>query len=180
MLNVDQLSGAAPARGAKKDSAPTGDRFLRKLTPWDEGGKAGFMVFRVGEKMLELDVSLLSEEVKARAMYHGLSQKVGDSAASKTNAEKAAAMAEMIEQLYDGRWNAGRSTAGGTDLAIALSRIKKVPVEDAMAAMNRADEDTLKKWAKHPLVAGELTKIRAERAKERAKGAKADDIDLGI
>ena len=56
-------------------------------------------------------------DVKANAMMHGLSQKIGDSAASfKTDAERRGAVLDMIEQLEGGTWN--KKSGGGVSLLL--------------------------------------------------------------
>ena len=154
-------------------------KFLRK----DADG-AG-VTFTLGNgQSLRVELANLPESVKADALLHGLSQKIGDAAAG-CSADKAygaafAAMSAVVGNLREGRWNAVRESGGKSDLIAALAKLKKVDVEAVAAVVGRADEATIKAWLKNPKVDAEIREMRLKRAKEAAKSVNVDDIDLGL
>lgn len=100
----------------------------------------------VGEEPLTLDLAALSDGVKARAMIHGLVQRVGDRAAISrdpetgrpaTPADKRARMAGLVEHLMaGGDWEMGRAK-GGT------STSRNDPVIAAVAEIQGTDYATM-------------------------------------
>ena len=68
------------------------------------------------------------------------------------------------------------------DLVQALVKLKKQDEEVVRAAVEKASEETLKKWMGNAAVAAEMKDIAAKRAKAEAKGSNqtVDDIDLGL
>lgn len=158
-------------------------KFLSKITPYDEGGEPLVVRFILGNgQEVAADLRKIPADVQDRLMIHGLSQKVGDSAAgcSKEKAYGAAFanMTDVVEALYVGKWSTGRESTGISDLVVALSRLKKLDVETVAQAVRQADEATVKGWLKNAKVDAEIKAIRLARAKEAAKGSSVDDIEI--
>lgn len=164
--------------------------FLRKLTEWDEGGLKGEVKFILGNG-LEVTVheSTISPENRYRLMIHGISQKLGDSCASFSKDLKYGdayqELDELMNLLKTPDWSRKREGAGRQareDLIEALAKLKKQDADVVRAIVEKADEATLKKWAKNSTVDAEIQAIRKRRA-DQAKKQSADtidDIDLGI
>lgn len=161
-------------------------KFLRKITPFDADGEAGKVRFVLGNgQAVVIDVAQVPENIRERAMFHGFSQKIGDSVSGMAKDRKFgdafAALQDNVAMLVNGQWNAGRE-GGSSDLVEALAKLKGLDLEDVRVAVKRMDEETLKRTLSHPAVKAEIARMRAERAKVAAKAAKAslDEIDLGI
>lgn len=123
----------------------------------------------------KFNVDELPDEMKRKLMFHGFSQKVGDSYASaKGDIAKARTSAEeTIAQLQKGEWTGERDSESRPrlgELAAAISSIKGIPLEDATAAVTAAAESgdegaaKLKTWRAHPKIKAAILKARAEKA----------------
>lgn len=142
---------------------------------------------------LEFSTAELSDEIKQNLLMHGLSQKLGDSAASvkakltkelgrEPNAdEHRAAVIEAINgvwaQLENGDWRAARGEGEAKprigEVALAIARLRNMDVAEVQTLLAATDKEKIKTWRKHPQVQGEIAKIRAERAAERLQRALA-------
>jgi len=60
---------------------------------------------------------------------HGASQKLGDCYAGLDTADAVQALDELIDQLYDGKWAAERTSGGGTKSAAGGSSLHKALME---------------------------------------------------
>ena len=160
-------------------------KFLGKLTPEDQGGKARAVVFTLGNgQSMTAGLDGLSAEIVERLAVHGLSQKIGDSASgfSKDRDFLGAfgAMQAVWENLQAGVW-AGRAGGGTSDLVAAIAKLKGVSLEEAQAAVDKADDEQVKELRKHPAIKEAIAKIQAQRAKEAAKAAGSlDDLVKGL
>ena len=135
-------------------------------------------------KKVTFDAGKVSAEIAAQAQRHGFNQKIRDSSAgfSKTSdfSGAFAAMADVVQSLYDGDWN---RKGGGTgqkmeDLAAAIAKVKNVSVDVARAAVMKAAPEKRKEWLGNAKV-GQLVKaMEAARLKEAAKDAEDIEIDL--
>lgn len=153
----------------------------------------GEFTFEFGNgKTVSCKIEDFNEEIRTRAMYHGFSQKIGDSYASaKGDYSKGIDAAQsVIDALKDGDWNQGRETEGKpriAELSAALARVKGIPEEEALAAVTKAaaldgDEEAkkagqekLKAWRAHPKVKAAILQIAAEKA--AAKAAESEQQD---
>lgn len=150
-------------------------KFLGKTTPEDHGGVAGGVLYTLGNgQKLVATLDKLSPEMVTRLAVHGLSQKVGDAASGFAKERDFlgafGAMNAVWDNLQAGLW-ASRSGGGTSDLVAAIAKLQKVSLEDAQAAVDKADEEQVKALKKHPAIKEAIAKIAAERAKEAAKGA---------
>jgi len=134
---------------------------------------------------VEVKLADLNEEILRRCALHGISQKVGDAAASfskeKRYGDAFAAMTDVADMLAEGKWSAG--TGGGTsDLVEALSRLKGVDRETVRALVKRASEEKVKEWLGNKAVKTAILEIKLERAKAgtEEEETSAEDLDLGI
>jgi len=165
--------------------------FLRKVTEFDKEGKPGEVKFILGNGQdVTVIVAEVSEKNKYHAMIHGIQQRLGDATAtlSKTNnfGKAFEELSSLRDQLKLENWN--REREGGIskqnleDLIAALAKLKKQDVEVVRVAVEKADDDTRKKWAKNTKVDAEIQDIRKRRADAAKKASKdsIDDIDLGI
>jgi hypothetical protein len=156
--------------------------FLKKVTQWDKGGVKGTVKFLFGNgTKLVCKIADCSESNQARATAHGISQKVGDSAAgfSKTLNYAGAfeACSSVIEQLATEEWNSGRDAFGGiADLIQAVANIKGRTAEDVAKAYDAISIEERKTWLK-PAVRAEVLAIRAARAQE-AVGAETAELEI--
>lgn len=162
-------------------------KFLSKILPSDVGGQPGAVQFVLGNG-LKVVVALaeLGEEMQVQLMLHGLSQKVGDSAAGFSKAKDFSgafgAMQAVADNLLNGVWT-NRSGSGAGDLVQAIADLQGVSVETAQAAVDRMDEEQQTAFLKHPAIKAKMAEIKAERAKANAAGAEGlGDLmkDLGL
>ena len=131
-------------------------RFLVKLTQEDVGGIVRTVRFVLGNGV-EVQASLadMSEEMVERLALHGLSQKVGDAAASFSKERDYhgafGAMQAVVDNLMQGVWSsrAGSSTA---DLVTAIAELQGVELEAAAEAVGKATEEQIAVLRKHPAI----------------------------
>lgn len=161
-------------------------KFLAKVTPFDADGKEGQVSFVLGNgQTVTAVLKDLPEDIVARLVVHGLSQKVGDSVAGLSKdrrfGDAYATMQDVVAMLVQGNWNAGRE-GGSSDLVEALAKLKKLDVESVRVAVKRMDEETLKRVLANPAVKAEIAKIKAKRAQDNAKASAAsiDEIELDL
>ncbi len=131
-----------------------------------------------------IDCNNFAPEIRQQAEWHGFSQKLGDSYSScKTERERHSAFLECLDSLEARNWNRGAGNAGGaSDLSLAISRVKGIPIEKATAVVKGLNEEQLKTLGKNELIKAEVAKIRSERATARASQSNAQDLDsiLGL
>lgn len=120
------------------------------------------------------EIAKANDETKLRALFHGFSQKIGDSYASASGSNDPlafakAAVKDTIEQLYAGDWRA-TSAAGPrtTDLAIALSRLTGKGLDESVAFTDSLSDEEKKAWRAKGKVKAMLAQLAAEKAVERA------------
>lgn len=155
-------------------------RFLAKEVGEDR------VEFRLANELLvEVKLADLNEEILKRCALHGISQKVGDAAASFSKERKYgdafAAMQDVADMLADGKWTSG--TGGGTsDLVEAIARIKGIDKETVRALVKRASEEKIKEWGSNKAIKTAILEIKLERARAGAGESEdeSDEIDLGI
>lgn len=140
----------------------------------EETGTVTF-AFTNGRKLVA-DVNRMPRDIVNRLALHGISQKGGDSYASAN--EKGWTIDDcfdeatrVIENLYNGIYNAKGGGSGTTILAEALARVTGETVEEAAAVIAGMSEDQVKDLGKHVDIKAAVLKIKAERAAERARGA---------
>jgi len=167
---------ATPAAEPKKVA-------FAKKTYNDETGVVSF-AFGNGE-VVEFDTNSCNEEVRTLLMLHGASQKIGDSyAGAKGNfAEGISSAKSVISQLLAGEWTATGEERGPrlAELAEAIAVIKSVPVEKAMAAVEKATDDQRKAWRSNAQVKAAIAKNRADKAAKALAEATPQElvVDLG-
>jgi hypothetical protein len=141
---------------------------------------AGVLTFTAADGSVQtLEVSKLSEEIRLQAMFHGLSQKIGDSyagAGSESDPESFAkeCVRDTIEQLYNGAWRAAGG-GGGSRVSIlvqAFAAVSGQSLEDAAAYIENLSDEEKKDLQKKAKVRVAIQKIKLER--ETAKLAKAE------
>ena len=120
----------------------------------------------------------LPVEMRDAGLFHGINQKVRDSAAgfSKDSDYSGAfrAMQTVVDNLMNGLWNAKGGTGIG-DLVQAIANLKKIEVDAAQALVDGLDDEQLKAVQGKPAIKAEILRIKAERA---AKLADASDDDV--
>lgn len=163
------------------DAAPAAKpKFCDKS--WDE---TGVVKFAFGDgTTLEFDTKRCDDQTKLDLLCHGASQKIGDSfagakgnfAEGKTNAQA------VIDQLYEGKWNADRE--GGVprlaELAEAIARIKGVAVEAAMKAVEAGTDEQRKAWRSNAKVKAVIAQVRAEAAAKALEAAGEQALDITV
>jgi len=122
-----------------------------------------------------------NDNMRNQLALHGLSQKIGDSAAGcakdKAYGAAFAAMTAVYDALKAGKWGADRENTGGqlvADLIQAIAKLKKMDAEAVGAAVRAADEATLKTWMKNAKICAAMADIKAARLKAAAKEADED------
>lgn len=146
----------------------------------------GVLTFTAADGSVQtLEVSKLSEEIRLQAMFHGLSQKIGDSyagAGSEPNPEEyaKACVKETIEQLYAGAWRAAGGGGGSraSILVLAFAAVSGQSVEEAAAFIESLSDDDKKALQAKPKIKVAIAKIKLERqqaALEKAEKAAAEE-----
>lgn len=165
--------------------------FLKKITPFDKNGQPGKIIFAWGDGIVtELRIDDISEQNKIRAMYHGLSQRLGDAVAgcSKDLAYEyaRAQQMEIAGILKTENWTKP-STAGMPkaeteesilDLVESIAKIKKQPVEKIDPVVRNTTREQRDIWRKNATVGAEIATRIAKRAKESAKDSEDFDFPL--
>jgi hypothetical protein len=147
----------------------------------------GVAEFKFGNgTVVMVNASDLSEDIRNNLMMHGLMQKIGDSYASARGdfTIGVAAAEKVIQQLMDGQWTASRASGESKpkigELVTALANLKGLDATVVATAVEKATDDQRKAWRKHPAIAAEIAKIRAEKAAARAKAAVAEGGDIEL
>ena len=160
-------------------------KFLSKILPFDINGKEGVVTCVLGNGLkVEVDTEVLPADIRKRLMYHGLSQKLGDSAAGFSKdrdfSGAFAAIQQTADNLIAGVWTS-RASSGISDLVAAIADIRGVSVETAQAAVDKMTEDQVAAIRKHPAVKEAIARIQAERLKQAAKAAEGlDELMEGL
>ena len=163
--------------------------FLKKVTPYDTDGVKDQISFVLGNGLsVVVTRDMISAENAEHAMWHGISQKLGDSCAGFSKESKFgdafAELTELATQLSQKEWNKVRDGKGGVeakqnyeDLVEALAKLKKMDAADIRVAVDRAPIEKLKGWMANLTVKAEMLEIKSRRAKAAVKGNKTiDDI----
>ena len=155
-------------------------RFLAKLTPEDVGGKPRSMRFVLGNGVEVVGcLDDYSAEMIERLALHGLSQKIGDSAASFSKDRDFhgafSAMQQTEDNLRNGLWSS-RAGGGTSDLVQVLAEMQGCELEAAQAAVDKMNEEQLAAVKKHPAVKKTIADLVAKRAAEAAKASGVEDL----
>lgn len=169
--------GVVEAEGGGADEKK---RFCKK--EWDSD--TGVVTFDFADgKTLSFDTNKLSQEMKNELMFHGASQKIGDSYAGKTKANDfagaQAAAQQVIDDLYAGNWKSSGDGEGRprlAELAEAIARLKNAPIEKAMAAVEAATDEMRKAWRSNAEVKAAIQSIRLEKAQAALKDAPKQEL----
>lgn len=151
--------------------------FLRKITPYDKEGQAGqirFVLSNGSELVVKIDE--ISEPNRTHAAYHGISQRIGDSAAgcSKDSAFDYAleCMTAVYDQLKTPDWSRPAQTGKKpetetelTDLIAVIAKLKKLPEESVSGIVRESPREKRDEWRKNRTIALELAAIALKRLK---------------
>jgi len=174
VLGLYQSYAVAPEAG--------GSDAKKKFCDKDWDSETGVNYFNFGNgTTLEFDTKKLTVEMQRELMFHGASQKIGDSYAGRSKANDfAGAIGDaqgVIDQLYAGEWRGAPGEGEGrprlAELAEAIARLKNAPVEKAMAAVEAASEEQRKSWRSNAEVKHAIQAIRLEKAQAALTAAKA-------
>ena len=169
----------------KTNAVDVDRKFLTKVTPYDANGEEGIVRFVLGNgQEVVVRIADLPENTRERAMYHGISQKVGDATSSLSKDRRfgdAFAIMNLVKDtLVEGNWNVGRE-GGSSDLVAALAMLKGLPEEDVRIAVKRMDEDTLRAVMANAAVKAKIAKIKSDRLAKAAKASTDEELpDIGI
>lgn len=123
------------------------------------------------------------------ALVHGYTQKIGDAAAipknettgkSATDAEKRAAMAEIVDRLLDGEWNGDRKGGGLNIDALVAAIVKVTKKSDAgVRAFVESRDDNGKKALRDSaqFAAAYALAVAAARPKKEIDAALKSELD---
>jgi HSP90 family molecular chaperone len=144
-----------------------------------------YIEFKVGgtlNKSFKLYPELLEDSLKKRAMFHGLNQKVRDSAAGKdkTEQQQYEAMQEVCATLMEGAWDKAREGAQVSDerLITAMHRLRpNLAIEQVTASIKAATPEQKKTLIANPKFAAMLAQIRADELASKATDAGDDLLD---
>lgn len=140
------------------------------------------IAFAHGEE-LSLSAGELSNEIKTRALMHGLKQKVCDSFAGlKTPQEALEKASAVVEALLNGDWTTrteGEGSPRVTQLARALSMVLGKPIEEAVEVISGLSDERKKLLGKNKDIKVAIAKIREEEARRAAEEAEDEGPSLG-
>jgi len=147
----------------------------------------GALSFTFGNgHVIEANMNDFPAEMRTQLGLHGASQKIGDSfAGAKGNfAEGIQSAQDVIDQLKAGVWRSsggeGESRPRLGELAEAISRIKQVPLDKAMAAVEKASDDQRKTWRSNAKVKAVIAQIRSENAAKALEAAGETELAVDI
>lgn len=150
-------------------------RFLSK--DYDEDTGDFWFILGNGER-IEGSVNSYSPQIQKQLSLHGVMQKAGDSVAScsksRNYTQAAANINQVLSGLSQGQWETrGEGERGPRveDLAEAIARLKNIPQEQALVAVNAAPEEKRKEWRNHPQIKHALSVIRTEKLAKEVEGA---------
>lgn len=126
-----------------------------------------------GKTTVTVDTLTLPDNVKAKAIIHGVYQKLIDSGAGKEMDEFIRKAGGIARNLIRGKWN--DSGLDETLLAEAITAVTGKALDKVEENVFAATDEQMKKWADIPAVAAKMQQIEARRMAERAKESKADD-----
>ena len=135
---------------------------------------------------LSINVFELPERMQKFLTVHGAMQKGGDSYAGvKGNlADGKANLQEVLDNLKADIWRAARGEGESRprlgELAEAIARIKAVPVEQALAAVEKATDDQRKSWRGNAKVKSVIAQIRAEVAAKALEESAEKDLEITL
>ena len=136
--------------------------------------------------IVSTNLSDYSADIQKQFALHGISQKGGDSYAGVKGdfAEGIANLKEVLANAKLGIWRAGRGEGESRprlgELAEAIARIKAVPVEQAMAAVEKATDDQRKDWRSNAKVKAVIAQIRAEAAAKALEAAGEQQLNITL
>ncbi len=123
-----------------------------------------------GSKLLA-EYDKLSPAMKVQVGLHGISQKVGDTAASLHGQPVAAlgAMQTAWESLLNDSWSVRQS--GSTDFTIAYAEVMGMSEEEAAEDIKTFSEEQSKEVLKSKAIQAILLRLKSERADAAAKAS---------
>lgn len=161
-----------------------------KITLTDNGNVIGTFADGTPAQIL-CNVKDLAEDIRAQALFHGLKQKLVDSAAlsrdpktgkSATPAEKRDAVMQTAENLRSGVWNTrGTGDGGSTDGLLVTALCEMQPKKDVtkirewVGGLDKSQQSAMRA---NPKVAAIIARIQTERA--AAKGIDTDAMLNGM
>lgn len=148
--------------------AENSTKFLSKSISVADDQKTGTVKFELGNgKHIQVKLSDMPAAIVTQLALHGLSQKIGDSAAGfskdKDYAGAMEAMTRVVHNLVEGKFNGDREGNSREDLILAVSRIQKIDVEAVRKTLAKATPEKITELQKHPAIKKELAQIKAER-----------------
>lgn len=130
------------------------------------------------ESVSTFDIKDLSEAIIARAVLHGLSQKLGDSYSGIKSVSEAKLNVNAVwEALKEGDWNRKGVSAGGVWVE-ALAQAAEVSFEEALEKWNSYSDDERKDMMKHPDVKQAKLEIDLVKAKAKAEAPNVKPLSL--
>ena len=131
--------------------------------------------FTVGKETVTVNTTDVHKDLIQKLLVHGLNAKVGDSAAGdKTDTDRLASIKNTIANLKKGIWSEGGGTGTGGMLAKAVAETQKISIEQAVAALDKLDDEKFAAVKNHPAVKLVMARLRMESAKEAAKAEGGD------
>jgi hypothetical protein len=134
--------------------------------------------FTDGTKV-EVNVNELSEDVRALAAFHGISQKLGDSYAGADSVDEARESAEAVrDNLLAGNWTAGREGGGGGVSILVQALFEATQhegrtLEDCQELVADMSDEQRKGLRQLPQIKANMDRIAAERAQKRYEKSRA-------
>jgi hypothetical protein len=137
--------------------------------------------FADGNGSITVNVDKFNDEVKRKAMFHGVAQKVQDSYASTETADEAySAATATVKALDGGSWTVRTAGEGGGQLPMLVEALFRVigqaegkTIGECAELIESMDDGQRKGCRELPPIVAALDEIRAERALEKAEKSRA-------
>jgi hypothetical protein len=141
--------------------------------------EAGVLTFTSEDGSVQtLQVASLPETVRTQALFHGLSQKIGDSysgAASQDDPEGYAreCVKDTIAQLLEGNWRAAGGGGGPKygQLVTALAEVTGKTLDEAKAIVEGLSDKERKEVQAKPKIKAAIAKLKLAKAMRDAEAA---------
>lgn len=147
----------------------------------------GLCSFTFGDgTIVDFNLSEATGEAARILPLHGVMQKGGDSYAGAKGdfAAGIAALRDVLDNLRAGIWKGGRGEGESRprlgELAEAIARIKSVPVEQALAAVEKATDEQRKVWRSNAKVKSVIATLRAEAAAKALEESAEKDLEIEV
>jgi len=151
-----------------------------KIVLRDENGIAcAIRILFTDGREVKVNLETLGQIIKAEALAHGISQKLGDSySGCQGNLDEAfAECAAVAESIIEGNWNR-KGGSGGGELAQAIADLTGKELDEIIPVLRTMSDEDKATLRRRKDVKAALAKIKAAKAEAAAKaGGSSGDLN---